>query len=202
MLFALVALAALCCAVTARPATATGSAEAPRGPSAPSPHFDLFEALEDLWQPFRPAASSPSCLGGKLADSLWHQAAPLRADILESDAAYTVRVDVPGRSKNDIQVEIERNVLRLSMEEACGGQSQAAGDKEAEGSANTAVEGRGGNAASKYLRREPPCAASSRVIKLRDMIDQEGVRATVENGLLTVLLPKDEAQRPKKIRIA
>mmetsp|Transcript_13825 Transcript_13825/g.34759 ORF Transcript_13825/g.34759 Transcript_13825/m.34759 type:complete len:208 (+) Transcript_13825:165-788(+) len=200
-LFVVVALAALCCTAAAKPAA---GAEAPRL-SAPSPHFDLFEALEDLWQPFKPQTTSAPCLGGRLlSDSLWSEAAPLRADIQETDAAYTVQVDVPGRSKDDIQIEIERSVLRLSIEEACGQQQDQQDQLTTEGGEGEGDDdGRKVDAAKpRYLRRERPCASSSRVIKLRDVIDQEGVRAAVQDGVLTVHLPKDQAQMPKKIRIA
>lgn len=53
----------------------------------------------------------------------------------------------------------------------------------------------------KYHRRERYCDEFSRSVQLPYNVDTDGVEATVENGVLTIVLPRAEAEKPRQISV-
>jgi HSP20 family protein len=99
-------------------------------------------------------------------------------DIFESDEALTVVMEMPGVEKKDLNVQLEDEVLR--------------------------VEGRVD--ISKYdgldpLYSEYNVGHFARSFVLSSKIDAKRIAATVEDGVLTLTLPKAEEARPKRIPI-
>jgi HSP20 family protein len=54
---------------------------------------------------------------------------------------------------------------------------------------------------ARYLRQERACGEFSKSIQLNFPIDEENVEAKLNNGVLTVFLPKAEEIKPRKIEI-
>ena len=54
---------------------------------------------------------------------------------------------------------------------------------------------------AKFHRREREAGKFSRMIGLPDNIDPDAVDAALENGILTVVIPKKEAAKPRQITI-
>ena len=52
-----------------------------------------------------------------------------------------------------------------------------------------------------YLIQERPNGYFSRVVSLPTTLDPEGADASVENGVLSLRVPKAEAARPKTVKI-
>jgi len=52
-----------------------------------------------------------------------------------------------------------------------------------------------------YHRRERSCGTFSRSFQLNFQVDPEGVEASFENGVLTIGLPRTDADKPKKIEV-
>lgn len=52
-----------------------------------------------------------------------------------------------------------------------------------------------------YLRRERPVGSFTRVIQLPFDVDANGVKASFNDGVLMVTLPKAEAAKPRKVHI-
>jgi HSP20 family protein len=52
-----------------------------------------------------------------------------------------------------------------------------------------------------YLIQERPNGYFSRVVSLPTTLDPEGAEASVENGILSLRVPKAEAARPKTVKI-
>jgi HSP20 family protein len=103
-------------------------------------------------------------------------------DIQEADREYNVTVDLPGVTKEDIEVKVtEDNTIEIT------------------GKRNEKKEERGTN----YLRQERSSYDFHRSFSLPEEIDAEKVEAKVENGVLYLRLPKkDEASRKvKKVEI-
>ncbi|KAL1217882.1 15.7 kDa heat shock protein, peroxisomal [Cardamine amara subsp. amara] len=106
-------------------------------------------------------------------------------DWMESSDVHIFKINVPGYKKDDIKVQIEeRNVLSIRGE----------GFKEdKEGKENLvwhvaereAFSGRG-----KFLRR----------VELPENVKVDQIKAHVENGVLTVVVPKDTSSKSSKIR--
>lgn len=52
-----------------------------------------------------------------------------------------------------------------------------------------------------YHRRERPVGAFSRVVRLPGPVDADAVEAELQNGVLTIKLPKSQEARPRKINV-
>jgi HSP20 family protein len=145
--------------------------------------FDPF-AL-DLWDPFQgvPFGSGSGSLFARVSsDSETAAFAGARFDWKETPEAHVFKVDVPGL-KEEVKVEVEDgNVLQISGER----------NKEQEEKTDTwhHVE----RSSSKFLRR----------FRLPENAKTEQIRASMENGVLTVTVPKEEVKKPevKSIQIS
>lgn len=101
-------------------------------------------------------------------------------DIQETEEAYKLQAELPGLTKDDINITLENNVLRLS------GERKFEKDVEKEN----------------YHRIERTYGAFSRAFALPQQVNPEGVQAAFENGILTVTVPKAEQAKPRKISIS
>lgn len=102
--------------------------------------------------------------------------APL-ADLEETDDAYLVEVELPGVKRDDVSVELSGRRLVVSGER-----------KERE---------RAG-----VLRRRTRAVGQFRhEVLLPGEVDAEGVSASLEEGVLTVRVPKADTERPRRIEI-
>jgi HSP20 family protein len=99
-------------------------------------------------------------------------------DFHADDEQYVLTAVVPGLKAEDLQIEIEDNVLTLRAEAK-------------------AQDEKSGN----YLLREILPGEYLRRFRLPETADAEKAEAKVENGILTLRIPKVEAARPKKIEV-
>ena len=101
-----------------------------------------------------------------------------QADVYETEEALTVVMEMPGVDRKDVEVELKEGVLR--------------------------VEGR--IDFSKYGGMEPVYTEYNvghygRSFTLSDRVDQERIAAQLEDGVLTLTLPKTAEARPRRIAI-
>jgi len=101
-------------------------------------------------------------------------------DIQETPEAYRLYVELPGLTKEDIQITIENNVLRLS------GERRFEKDVKKE----------------TFQRVERTFGSFARSFTLPNQVNAEGVLATFVNGVLTLTVPKADQAKPRKIAIA
>ena len=99
-------------------------------------------------------------------------------DVYETEDALTVVMEVPGVDRKDVEVELKDDVLR--------------------------VEGR--IDFSKYEGMEPVYTEYNvghwtRSFALSDRVDRERIAAQLEDGVLTLTLPKTAEARPRRIAI-
>lgn len=90
-----------------------------------------------------------------------------------------VTAEVPGMDPKDIELTIVNDVLTISGER-----------KSAEVSEDT-----------RYHRRERMSGSFSRSIQLAFVVDAEKVTAGYENGVLKIVLPRAEADKPRRIAV-
>ncbi len=102
----------------------------------------------------------------------------LPVDVHADDEAYTITAAVPGLRAEDLHVEILDDVVTLR------------------GEVGAEEEGERG-----YLLRELSLGEFSRSLRLPDPLDAGKAEANVENGLLTLRIPKAEEARPKVITV-
>ncbi len=97
-------------------------------------------------------------------------------DIFESDDTLTLLADMPGVDKQGLDINLEKGVLTINGE--------------------VKMENRG-----KTVLREFSPSCYYRQFKLSEHIDAEKTTAELENGVLTLKIPKAESAKPKKIAI-
>ncbi|MGA7213432.1 MAG: Hsp20/alpha crystallin family protein [Terrimicrobiaceae bacterium] len=100
-------------------------------------------------------------------------------DIFEDTERVTIQVELPGMKKEDFELSLQDGVLTIS------------GERKFE------EEKREGES----FRRERLFGAFSRSVTLPSAVKAEEVKATYEDGVLTVTLPKAEEAMPKKIQV-
>ena len=100
-----------------------------------------------------------------------------RVDIREGGENYTIYADLPGVPKEAVSLDINESVLTIDVTR----------DKQAE-------ENRAG-----CIHRERRCSSMRRSLYLKD-VASDGASANLENGVLTVTVPK-AVKQPKSSRI-
>jgi len=96
-------------------------------------------------------------------------------NILEREHDFELRMLVPGLGKQDLKLNVEKDVLTISAEK------KAEEKKENE----------------RFTRREFVHSAFSRSFRLPEAVNTEAIKAEHADGVLTVTIPKTEVAKPK-----
>ena len=99
------------------------------------------------------------------------------ANVINNEGTYMVSLAIPGVSKEDVSIHIEKNKLTIKSE----------------------VEE---NTETKFRLREFNYAKFERAFTLSDDVDTDNISAKFENGILTISIPTVEEAGPKKVEIA
>jgi len=100
-------------------------------------------------------------------------------NVIETEKEYKVEVAAPGMTKEDFNIKIdEDNQLVVTMEKK--------------------QEYKEENKESRYLRREFSYTRFQQTMLLPDNVEKEMIEASVENGVLTVNIPKMSPEKEKK----
>ena len=100
-------------------------------------------------------------------------------DIFETDQALTVVLEMPGVNKESVEVGVENDVLTIN------GQIDFS---KYEGLQPLYIEYNIGN--------------YSRSFQISSKIDQDGIKAELKDGVMTLVLPKAEKAKPRRISVA
>ncbi len=93
-----------------------------------------------------------------------------KVDIIEKEKAFEIYLAVPGMQKEDFKIDLKENVLTLSGERKLKKETQ---EKD-------------------YRSLETQYGAFSRSFSLPENVDAEKIEAKYNDGILEVLVPKDE----------
>lgn len=104
----------------------------------------------------------------------------IKLDVAELDASYTVKAEIPGVRKEDIDVRVDGNQVTISAE--------VKSEKEEK------KEGR-------ILRQERQQGYASRSFTLACPIDDNKVAASYKDGILELKLPKKAAASNRRIAV-
>jgi HSP20 family protein len=134
---------------------------------------DLFDiepfpshGLRSLWRPWRADGS---------------EGAPqIRLDVRETDAAYTVKAEIAGVRKEDIDVQVNGNQVTISAD------------------VKQEKEERDGG---RVLRSERRYGYASRSFTLGSAVDPAAVKARYESGVLELTLPKVATSESRRITV-
>lgn len=113
--------------------------------------------------------------------TLGTNAAAPRVDIKEEKDAYILEMELPGRSENDISIELDHNNLKIAS---------VKDEKEEKKDKN-----------EKYILKERRFASFERTFGLPQDVDASTINASFKNGVLTVNMLKKPDSAPTKIAI-
>jgi HSP20 family protein len=108
------------------------------------------------------------------------EAVSIKLDVAEKDGAYVVKAEIPGVSKDDIQVSIEGNQVTIGAEVK---------------RENEKKEG------ERVLHSERYYGSAFRSFTLPSDLDEEASKAKYENGVLELTLAKKPAVAGRKLTI-
>jgi len=104
-----------------------------------------------------------------------------RVDVVEDENEYLIKADLPAIDKNDVKVTVEDGVLTVS------------GERKSEQTEE--------NDAKTYHRVERVYGSFTRQFNLPEEVDAAKVKATYNEGVLEVHLPKSPEAKPQHIDI-
>ncbi len=113
-------------------------------------------------------------------EKMAEQTPQIKLDVSEADNAYTVKAEIPGVRKEDIDVRIEGNQVSLSAE--VNKQSEEKKD-------------------GRVIRSERYQGYVSRTFSLGANVDSGRATAKYENGVLELVLPKRESTEAKRLTV-
>lgn len=97
------------------------------------------------------------------------------ANIFNTDSAFIIEMLVPGYAKEDIRIQLEQQMLKISAEAP---KSEIAEDR--------------------FMRREFTMNGINRSFSLPRTINTDAIAADFKNGILTITLPRKEEDIVKK----
>lgn len=100
-----------------------------------------------------------------------------RIDIQEFDDHFTITMELPGIPSEDVELEVEKNHLRVSAQR------------------------KRLNEDGRTIHGERRYGTFSRLFHLGEALDREAIRATTADGVLTIHLPKSPQALPRKIEV-
>ena len=135
--------------------------------------WDPFRAMREMlrWDPFREMAPTV-----KFRELEWNPG----FDVTEDKDGYTFKADVPGVSKEDLEITTIGNRLQISGKR----------DNEVENKTDTVYT---------YERQ---WGSFVRSFTLPEGADLQQAKSDLKDGVLTVVIPKAAEAQPKKIPIA
>lgn len=104
----------------------------------------------------------------------------MKTDVKETEKDYILDVDLPGFRKEDVNLNLENGYLTISAKR------EHKVDNE--------------NRKENFVRRERSFGQFSRSFYVGD-VEQDEIEAHLENGILTIKLPKEEEKKAKSNRI-
>ena len=106
----------------------------------------------------------------------------MKTDVRETESTYELDVDLPGFTKDEVNVELKNGYLTI---QAAKGLDKDQSDKK-----------------GKYIRQERYAGACSRTFYVSEGVEPEDVTAKFENGILQLSIPKEaKKQLPKNTSV-
>jgi len=104
-----------------------------------------------------------------------------RTNIVEKDDSYVLTMEMPGLSREDVEVSVENDTLTVKGEKTVE-------KKEEKDGHNT-------------LRREIRTSKFERSFSLGNEVDQDKIKAGMKEGVLTLALPKSSEKVGRKVDV-
>jgi HSP20 family protein len=136
--------------------------------------FDRFAVLRDEMDRLFDGTFGPAFFRSPGSFSRWSPA----LDVYQDKDQFTVLVELPGLKKEDIEISLRDGTLTIT------------GERKPEGKA------------SEGYKNERFYGRFQRSVTLPATVDGSKVKASYQDGLLKVVLPKAEEAKPKQIEVS
>ncbi|MGI9175710.1 MAG: Hsp20/alpha crystallin family protein [Rhodothermales bacterium] len=103
-----------------------------------------------------------------------------RVDLAETENGYVIHLDVPGMSKEDLDINFHENVLTVR------------GERKAQET----------DEQHNYVRVERSHGSFFRSFTLPKAIKHDEIEANYQDGVLTIRVPKAEESKPRRIEVS
>lgn len=100
-------------------------------------------------------------------------------DLTETNDSYLIHVDLPGVNEKDIKVDVSNGRLSVSGERRQEKREESKG----------------------FLRTERSYGRFERTFQLPQDVNQERIKAHLQNGVLELIIPKIEIAKPRTVQI-
>ena len=100
----------------------------------------------------------------------------MKTDIKEGENEYTLEIEMPGIKKENVKIELSKGYITISAEN------------------NNEVEEKEKN----YIRKERHYGSFTRSFYVGDKVEMNDIKASMDNGILSITVPKEESEEPEK----
>jgi HSP20 family protein len=100
-------------------------------------------------------------------------------NVTEDSNNYYIRAELPGMKSDELNIQVTSDGISISGERKIPEEENGV----------------------RYHRREREAGKFSRSINLPGDVDVNGVEAGLENGILTITVPKAEVSKPRQIKV-
>ena len=117
--------------------------------------------------------------GGFFDDSFFNESRQkeiMKTDIKEGENEYTLEIEMPGIKKENVKIELSKGYITISAEN----------DNEVE------------EKEKNYIRRERHYGSFTRSFYVGDKVEMNDINASMDNGILSITVPKEESEEPEK----
>lgn len=142
-------------------------------PSIFSDNFDLLNNFYDPWFSDHEMKDVEKKLYGHNAKNV------MSTDVREAEDGYTLEIDLPGFTKDEITAELKEGYLTISASKGLDVDQASSEEEEKKG---------------KYIRRERYAGACSRTFYVGKALTQEDIKASFKHGILELNIPKKTAE--------
>lgn len=105
----------------------------------------------------------------------------IKVDVSERPKEYLIRAEIPGAKKEDIHISIEGGYVHINAQTVSSAEERSADER--------------------VIRSECYCGSSSRAFQLPTEVVREKAKASYENGVLQLTLPKANGGTSREIEI-
>lgn len=139
------------------------------------PLSEISELQNEMDSFFGTSLMSWPSFGSDLFEKEWGPS----IDLYDSKDTVLIKADLPGLKKDEINVSIENETLFIS------------GEKKREKTENE----------HNFIREERSYGKFSRAVSLPASVDAKNIKASYKDGVLELVIPKKEEDKPKQIQI-
>lgn len=139
------------------------------------PFRDLLSIQERVNRLFENAQGTVRITGDTASAGTWSPA----VDICETEGEFLVKAEIPGVEQPDIDIRVRENILTIEGERKLH---------------HTVMEG--------YHRIERVYGRFQRSFLLPVSVDQDGITASLKDGILRIVLPKKGETEKRHVKVA